>query len=226
MGMRDVLVSALIERFADQHLHLGAPPGPIATFPARHSDVGDVSVAETGIEANFIAIVAVGGVIAEHFHSHDDHLEADERLRRLTMSSDFSSTCLPTGSCSGAPRMVATPAGVSAASSAPASRWFSITELIGPMSGPGRSDSGRRLLQSSRGAESQTRGSTSYSAISSMGGNQALWIRGNVTLHVGWLRSTSGSVPIRVDCRRLIGGRAAGRRELGVEPELHAATIG
>jgi hypothetical protein len=81
MEIREVLVSALTDRFADRGMRVGAPPGPIATFPATHPAVGDVSVAEAG---TFSAIVQVGEIVWNHVHSYDDHLEADERLQRLT----------------------------------------------------------------------------------------------------------------------------------------------
>jgi len=84
MPNRDVLVSALTDRFADRGMRLGAPPGPIAVFPARHPDVGDVSVVVTGSEADLMVTVAVGSIVSDHFHSFDDHLGADERAARVT----------------------------------------------------------------------------------------------------------------------------------------------
>lgn len=65
-------------------MRIGAPPGPIATFSAKHPQVGDVSVEETGIESNYIVIVNVGEIVWNHFHNYHDHLEANERVERLT----------------------------------------------------------------------------------------------------------------------------------------------
>jgi hypothetical protein len=84
MPNRDVLVSALTDRFADRGMRVSAPPGPIAVFPARHPDVGDVSVVETGSEWDLSVTVAVGSIVSDHFHSFDRHLGADERAARVT----------------------------------------------------------------------------------------------------------------------------------------------
>jgi hypothetical protein len=84
MSIREVLISALTDRFADRGMRVGAPPGPIATFPAKHPQVGDVSVAGSGSEGNVIVTVAVGSILFDHFHSFDDYLEAHERVGRVT----------------------------------------------------------------------------------------------------------------------------------------------
>lgn len=84
MGIREALAAALTERFADRPLRIGAPPGPVAIFPAEHPEVGDVRVMETGIDGNFVAIVAVGDILSDHFQNYDNHLETDERVARLT----------------------------------------------------------------------------------------------------------------------------------------------
>jgi hypothetical protein len=46
MSIRDVLVPMLQDRFSDRAFSRGDPPGPIATFPAAHPDVGAASVWE------------------------------------------------------------------------------------------------------------------------------------------------------------------------------------
>jgi hypothetical protein len=84
MPNRDVLVSALTDRFADRGIRLGTPPAPIAVFPARHPEVGDVSVVETGSEWDLSVTVSVGSIVSDHFHSFDRHLGADERAARVT----------------------------------------------------------------------------------------------------------------------------------------------
>jgi hypothetical protein len=83
MPIRDVLLATLIERFGDRGLRVGTPPG-IAEFPAKHPEVGDASVRDTGIEANFNAIVAVGEIITDQFDNYDSHLDGRERAERLT----------------------------------------------------------------------------------------------------------------------------------------------
>jgi hypothetical protein len=84
MAFREVLASVLAARFADRDVRVGASPGPIATFPAKHPHVGDVTVAETSIEWTFTVIVKVGEIVTETFHNFDNHLEPDERVVRLT----------------------------------------------------------------------------------------------------------------------------------------------
>jgi hypothetical protein len=64
MPVCDILVPVLVERFSDRGLRLGAPPDPIALFPAKHPDVGDVRVwAEP-----YSARLAVGEIVWEHFN--------------------------------------------------------------------------------------------------------------------------------------------------------------
>jgi hypothetical protein len=84
MALREVLLAALTERFGDRGLRAGTRPGPIAVFPARHPEVGDVSVWDSGIEPDFHATVTVGEIIGDHFTNYDSHLESHERPERLT----------------------------------------------------------------------------------------------------------------------------------------------
>jgi len=78
MPIRDLLVPELVERFADRGLRLGTPPDSIASFPAKHPDVGDVRVWDEGLGAR----VAVGEIVWEHFRlwPSDDVKEATERI--------------------------------------------------------------------------------------------------------------------------------------------------
>ena len=46
MGIRNILVPLLVERFKDRGLRLGSASEPIAIFPAVHSEVGDVRISE------------------------------------------------------------------------------------------------------------------------------------------------------------------------------------
>jgi hypothetical protein len=79
MPISDLLVPVLVERFSDRGLRLGTPPGPIASFPAKHPDVGDVEVWD---EAFSGARVAVGTIVWESFHvwPSDDVSEATDRV--------------------------------------------------------------------------------------------------------------------------------------------------
>src|SRR5258705_365729 len=64
MGIRNILVPLLVERFKDRGLRLGSASEPIAIFPAAHSEVGDVNVSEGkggGVD------VSVGDVARDHF---------------------------------------------------------------------------------------------------------------------------------------------------------------
>jgi hypothetical protein len=71
MANGDVLLAALIERFSDRGLRLGTPPDPVAVFPAKHPDVGDVRVRGGGTDVT----VAVGQIIEDQFRNIDSHLE-------------------------------------------------------------------------------------------------------------------------------------------------------
>lgn len=84
MTSREFLLSALSDRFADQRMRVGALPSPIATFPAKHADVGAIRVSGTGVDPNFIVTVEIGEIVSNHFHNFDDHLKAPERVERLT----------------------------------------------------------------------------------------------------------------------------------------------
>jgi hypothetical protein len=78
MPIRDLLVPELVERFSDRGLKLGTPPDPIASFPAKHPDVGDARVWDEGLGAR----VAVGEIVGEHFHlwPSDDVKAGTERI--------------------------------------------------------------------------------------------------------------------------------------------------
>jgi hypothetical protein len=64
MGIRNILVTLLVDRFKDCGLRLGTPSEPIAIFPAAHPEVGDVRISEGnggGVD------VSVGDVARDHF---------------------------------------------------------------------------------------------------------------------------------------------------------------
>jgi hypothetical protein len=65
--LRDILVSALEQRFPDRDLPSGESPDPIAVFPAAHPEVGDVTIYDDGDEA----ILHIGDISHGHFGSDD-----------------------------------------------------------------------------------------------------------------------------------------------------------
>jgi hypothetical protein len=81
MSIRDLLVPVLVERFSDRGLRLGTRPDPIASFPAKHPEVGDVRVWDQG----FGARVAVGEIVEETLHGSPSD-NADEATDRIVKS--------------------------------------------------------------------------------------------------------------------------------------------
>ncbi len=84
MRVREVLLATLTEQFSDHGLRAGSGLGAIAVVPAKHPDVGEVIVEDTGIATNVSAIVTVGDIIVSHFTNYDSHLDGPERAKRLT----------------------------------------------------------------------------------------------------------------------------------------------
>lgn len=89
MSVEDLLLAALVERFGDQGLRVGTPPGPLAVFTAKHGEVGPLTISRPHIGASSIGHiidvhVAIGDVLDDHFESFDAHLDTSERAQRLT----------------------------------------------------------------------------------------------------------------------------------------------
>jgi hypothetical protein len=87
--MHEALVSALIRRFGRERFRAGTAPGPIAVFPAKHPEVGDLKIwaprrREISMGHIFGVEVAIGDIIRDSFESYDTHLSAGEREARLT----------------------------------------------------------------------------------------------------------------------------------------------
>lgn len=82
--MFDKLLAALAARFGGNSFHRGKAPAPIAIFPRRHPEVGDVRVSVSGRPELMTIDVAIGDIIHDSFHSFDTHLPAVERERRVT----------------------------------------------------------------------------------------------------------------------------------------------
>jgi hypothetical protein len=78
--IKDVLVPELSRRFAGLGSFTGTPPEPIAIFPAKHPDVGNVTVYDDGDEAT----VRIEKITHGHFSSYDESLSEAERDRWVT----------------------------------------------------------------------------------------------------------------------------------------------
>jgi hypothetical protein len=74
-AMSEVFPVDLVDRFGSRGLRVGTPPDAIAVFPAKHPEVGDVSIRGAGIDS---ATVAVGEILVDHFYNLDSHLDAHE----------------------------------------------------------------------------------------------------------------------------------------------------
>jgi hypothetical protein len=82
---RDVLQSALRTRFGPDAFRAGAPPDPVAVFPARHLEVGDAVLwVEPGPYGGADVRIEIGRVLHDGFHSFDTHLDPAERAARVT----------------------------------------------------------------------------------------------------------------------------------------------
>lgn len=79
---RDTLTSALLERYADRGIVIGESPAHVASFPARHAEVGDLRI-WVGPESSYTVTARVGDILTNHFHNYDEHLRPDDRIRRL-----------------------------------------------------------------------------------------------------------------------------------------------
>jgi hypothetical protein len=82
-------LAALAARFGDHGLRAGVPPDPIATFPAQHPGIGDVSVwapelTESSLGPYLHVQFKIGALLHDSFDSIDTHLPLDERVARVT----------------------------------------------------------------------------------------------------------------------------------------------
>jgi hypothetical protein len=77
--IRDILLPKLMERFPDRGLRAASPPDPVATFPAAHPAVGDLSIWDDGGEA----MVAVGDITHGHFNPNDGSLTPEQVAERV-----------------------------------------------------------------------------------------------------------------------------------------------
>jgi hypothetical protein len=73
--IKNLLVPELERRFPNRGLRLGTSDGPVATFPAMHPDVGDVTIYDDRDEAT----VAIGKITHTHINPYDESLPEDRR---------------------------------------------------------------------------------------------------------------------------------------------------
>ena len=81
--MRNTLASALLERYADRGILIGESPDHVASFPARHTEVGDLRIRVPGLGSSYTVTARIGDILTNHFDNYDDHLRPDERIARL-----------------------------------------------------------------------------------------------------------------------------------------------
>jgi hypothetical protein len=85
----DAFTATLRRHFGPGSFIEGAPPDPVAVFPAKHPDVGEVKIWQPTWTASTIGLmglvrVAIGSQFLQQFENLDTHLEGEERSRRLT----------------------------------------------------------------------------------------------------------------------------------------------
>lgn len=83
--MNDVealLLGALLARFRNEGLQVGSPPGPLAVFPAKHPQVGDLTLSRPG--GSVSVGITIGDALRDTLGNIDTHLPLVERAERLT----------------------------------------------------------------------------------------------------------------------------------------------
>jgi hypothetical protein len=86
---RDPFIAALRRHFGPDSFIEGAPPDPVAIFPAKHPDVGEVKIwlptwTPSTIGLMGLVRVAIGTQFVQQFENLDTHLNREERSTRLT----------------------------------------------------------------------------------------------------------------------------------------------
>ena len=86
---RDLFTATLRRHFGPDSFIEGAPPDPVAVFPAKHPEVGEVRVWLPSWAASSIGLmghvrVAIGTQFLQQFENLDTDLDGEERSRRLT----------------------------------------------------------------------------------------------------------------------------------------------
>jgi hypothetical protein len=80
--LTDTLISQLRTRFTGRPFVVGSSPGPVATFPAAHPDVGDLLIHDDGDEFT----VYLGRFTHVHFNCYDEALTQEERSAQIVDS--------------------------------------------------------------------------------------------------------------------------------------------
>lgn len=85
--MNDVealLLGALLARFRNEGLQVGSPPGPLAVFPAKHPQVGDLTLFRPRIGDSVSVEMTIGDTLRDTLNNIDTHLPLVQRAERLT----------------------------------------------------------------------------------------------------------------------------------------------
>lgn len=78
--IRDLLLSALRDRFANRGMQPGKSGNEIAIFPAMHPEVGNLTIWDDGDAAT----IEIGDITHGHFNPYDDSLTSDQLAERVT----------------------------------------------------------------------------------------------------------------------------------------------
>jgi len=78
--IREILVPALKAAFPAAGMRIGSPPEPIAIFPAKCAEVGDVQIYDDGDEAT----VVIEHVTHHHTNPYDPEMTPNERAQWVT----------------------------------------------------------------------------------------------------------------------------------------------
>lgn len=82
MPLRDTLARELTERFAEHELRIGAPPDPLAEFPAIHQGIGNLTMRAD--DRSYSVAIEIGTIFGTDFTNYDTHLDDRERAGRVT----------------------------------------------------------------------------------------------------------------------------------------------
>ena len=78
-----LLLGALLARFRDEGLLVGAPSGPLAIFPAKHPQVGDLTISRPHLDGIIGVEITIGDALHDHLDNIDTHLPVAQRAERL-----------------------------------------------------------------------------------------------------------------------------------------------
>jgi hypothetical protein len=79
-----LLLGALLARFRNEGLQVGSPPGPLAVFPAKHPQVGDLTLSRPHIGGRISVDITIGDTLRDALDNIDTHLPLVRRAERLT----------------------------------------------------------------------------------------------------------------------------------------------